>query len=69
MYTMSYAEQLSITKREMLNIYHENLELKDLILKSRDANFIRECDEEIKKLKMLVDDLMEAKSIGSSERE
>lgn len=57
MYIRLYVEQLGNTKREMLNIYNENLELKSLILKSRDGNFMRECDEEIKRLKVLVEDL------------
>ena len=47
-------EQLNKTKREMLDVYEENIDLKDYIMKSKDTSFVKECEEEIKRLKILV---------------
>lgn len=34
-------EQLGKTKREMLKVYEENLELKEVLLRSKEAVFMR----------------------------
>jgi plasmid stabilization system protein ParE len=52
-----------------MGLYRENMELKEIAENCQSASFVNECEDEVRRLRTLVEELMDVKSIGPSERE